>query len=192
MVSEESWPKGPIFQVEIKSIEREPTSTTQPKMMTGRNKRVAQIAILLLIVSLAMLVAPILKAEATVITGLRIGKNKGTVSVPESTNTPEDSTAIGLSRFIEAALIKACGWFSPNRGNADDLSPNRFQQQLFTALVVVTSIIFVLFFFLIWMGSGRKKAQAPSPIPDLPPAADRNIESIDAAIREHLKNINPD
>jgi hypothetical protein len=57
---------------------------------------------------------------------------------------------------------------------------------LLAALIVVTSIIAVLLFLLIWMGKNRKKP-GPSLTRNLPPTTDRDIESIDAVIGEHLK-----
>lgn len=109
-------------------------------------------------------------------------------ALPEPTSEPEKSTPAEISPSITEASKDAHGPASSNNHSADDLNRNRFQQRLIAALIVVTSIMVVLLVFLIWIDSGRKKPQEPSWTDHPPPANDRNIESIDAVIREHLKN----
>ncbi|MBC2710733.1 MAG: hypothetical protein HGJ94_06950 [Desulfosarcina sp.] len=185
--------------------------------MIELKKWVALKATPLLIVSLAMLLTPILQAEASVIKDLRIGSNdrfiidayrpvssaaanlpikkahqipsiEENASLPEPTSEPEKSAPAGSSTSFDGASMNAYGSVFSKNSNADDLIQNRFQQRLIAALIVVTSIIVVLLIFLIWVGSGKKKNQAPSWTHHLPRTKDQNIENIDSVIREHLKN----
>lgn len=106
------------------------------------------------------------------------------VFLPEPYREPEKPLPTGGSASIDEAPVRT-------GGSAEDSGRNRFQQQLIAALIVVTSIIVVLLIFLIWMNGGRKHPARPSWVHDLPPARDREIESIDSAIGEHLKNHEP-
>jgi hypothetical protein len=127
-------------------------------------------------------------AELPVGKSRQIGLIEETVSSPEPYSEPEKALSDEETRPIDAASIKADESASSHGGNADDSRRNRFQQRLIAALIVITSIIVVLLFFLIWMGNSRKKPLELSWMRDLPPTKDRNIESIDSAIGEHLKN----
>ena len=111
-----------------------------------------------------------------------------TVSLTEPTSEPENRRPDPGSTAIREASIKPNGAASPVSDIADDLHRKRFQQRLIAALIVVTSIIVVLLLLLIYMGTGRKNPPEPSWVYDLPPTRDRDIESIDAVIGEHLKN----
>ena len=110
-----------------------------------------------------------------------------TVSLTEHSSEQDKPRPAEGSPSIDEASIKAHGSASPRSGNTDDLRRYRFQQRLIAALIVVTSIIAVLLFLLIWLGNSRKKNPAPFWIRDLPPTTDRDIESIDSVIGEHLK-----
>ena len=127
-------------------------------------------------------------------TGMPVEKERQIGSIEESMFSPgpysetEKPISDGESPVVDEAYIKAYGSASPPPGNAGDSRRNRFQQQLIAALIGVTSIIVVLLFFLLWMGSRRKKSMVPSWIRELPPAKDRNIESIDMMIGRHLKS----
>lgn len=110
------------------------------------------------------------------------------VSLPKPINAPENPVPDSGSTAMDAASITSNGFASPTSGIPDDLRRNRFQQRLIAALIVVTSIIVVLLILLIWMGVDRKKLPEPSWVHDLPPTRDRDIESIDSVIGEHLKN----
>ena len=110
------------------------------------------------------------------------------VSLPKPINAPENPLPDSGSTAMDAASIKSNGSFSPDSGIPDDLRRNRFQQRLIAALIVVTSIIVVLLILLIWMGADRKNLPEASWVHNLPPTRDRDIESIDSVIGEHLKN----
>ncbi|MCB2145738.1 MAG: hypothetical protein KQI81_04635 [Deltaproteobacteria bacterium] len=127
-------------------------------------------------------------------TGMRVEKARQIESIEESMSSPEPYSepekpiSDEESPAIEEASIKDYGSASPHPGNAGDSRRNRFQQQLIAALIGVTSIIVVLLFYLLWMGSRQKKPIAPSWIQELPPAKDRDIENIDSIIGKHLKS----
>lgn len=116
----------------------------------------------LLIVFLATLLAPVMRAEATVIRDLRIGDNNEYVRMVLEFDRPLNP--------------------SP--------SFSIYRNTLQITLIVVTSIIAVLLIFLICMGAGRKNPPEPSWVYDLPSTRDRDIESIDAVIDDQLKNQN--
>jgi len=116
-----------------------------------------------------------------------IASIEDTVSLPAPSGESEKPLPAGESRSMDEASIKAHGSASPVSGIDDDLRRNRFQQRLIAALIMVTSIIAVLLFFLIRMGNSRKHPPEPSWIHDLPPTKDRDIDSIDSVISEHLK-----
>ncbi|BBO72505.1 hypothetical protein DSCA_64350 [Desulfosarcina alkanivorans] len=105
--------------------------------------------------------------------------------IPKWNPVPDQSTPFGGT--VAEASMHSYGSLPSLSADAAEKGRNRFQQQLIAALIGVTSIIVVLLFFLIWMGSGRKKPREPSWIQHLPPARDPAIENIDAAIRDHLK-----
>ena len=118
----------------------------------------------------------------------QMGLIEETVSLPEPAGEPVTPQPDSGSTAIDEASIKPDGASSSVSGIADDLRQHRFQQRLIAALIVVTAIIVVLLIFLLWMGAGRKNPPEPSWIHDLPPTRDRDIESIDSVIGEHLKN----
>ena len=64
---------------------------------------------------------------------------------------------------------------------------NRFRQRLVAALIGVTSIIAMLLFFLIRTASARSGNGRKAWIDQLPSTRDPDIETIDSAIRNHLK-----
>ena len=64
---------------------------------------------------------------------------------------------------------------------------NRFRQRLVAALIVVTSIIAMLLFFLIRTDGARSGSGHKAWIDQLPLTKDPDIETIDSAIRNHLK-----
>jgi hypothetical protein len=117
----------------------------------------------------------------------RIAPIEETVSLPEPASELKHSPPARASTVNDEASAGSPGSAYPRSGQAEDLRRYRFQQRLLAALIVVTSIIAVLLFLLIWMGNSRKKKPGPSWIRDLPPTTDRDIESIDAVIGEHLK-----
>jgi hypothetical protein len=108
-------------------------------------------------------------------------------SLPEPYSEPDESPLSGMSGALAQASMNANGLVSSASSEATDVDRERFQQLLITALIGVTSIIVVLLFFLIWMGSSNQNPREPSWIDDLPPTKDPTIENIDAVIREHLK-----
>ena len=106
----------------------------------------------------------------------------------ELSSQDEKPINAGGSTSIDELSIKPDGSAFPVSVIADDLHQHRFQQRLIAALIVVTSIIVVLLLFLIRMGNGRKNTPEPSWVNELPPTRDQDIENIDSAIGEHLKN----
>jgi hypothetical protein len=116
----------------------------------------------------------------------RISAPEGISPLPEPNDTAHESTSSGGA--VSEASMKPHGAFSSTPPDAGARNRSRFQQQLIAALIAVTSIIAVLLFLLIWMGSGRHPPREPSWINHLPPTEDPVIENIDAAIRKHLKN----
>ena len=118
----------------------------------------------------------------------QIGLMEESLPLPEPYSEPERPISDVASPAVDEASIKAYAPSSPHNSHAGDARRNRFQQRLIAALIVVTSIIVVLLFFLLWTGNRRKKPIAPSWIHDLPPTTDRDIESIDSVIGEHLKS----
>jgi len=110
------------------------------------------------------------------------------VSLPESYSDPHKPLPAMESPSLDEASTQVHGSASPNSGKADNLHRNRFRQRLIAALIVVTSILVVLLFLLIWMGNSRKRPVEQSWVHDLPPTKDRNIESIDTVIGDHLNN----
>ncbi|WP_372677646.1 hypothetical protein [Desulfosarcina sp.] len=111
-----------------------------------------------------------------------------TVTLPDPTSEPATPQPDSGSTAIDEASTEPNGAAIPVSGIADDFHRNRFQQRLIAALIVVTSIIVLLLIFLLYMGAGRKNPPEPSWVYDLPSTKDRDIESIDAVIGEHLKN----
>jgi hypothetical protein len=108
-------------------------------------------------------------------------------SSPEPYIEPGQPSPSGISGAVAQAAMNATGSESPAGSDAGDVDRNRFQQILITALIGVTSIILVLLFFLIWMGSTNQNTREPSWIDHLPPTTDPTVENIDAVIRKLLK-----
>jgi hypothetical protein len=105
----------------------------------------------------------------------------------EPYSEPVEADAFGGSGSVSEASIKPHGTVSVAPVHVAEINRNRFQQQLIAALIGVTSIIVVLLFFLIWMGSGRNPRRETSWINHLPQTKDPTIENIDTVIRNHLK-----
>jgi hypothetical protein len=109
-------------------------------------------------------------------------------SLPEANGEPGAPPFSGISGAVAQAAMNANGSISSASSGAADVDRNRFQQILITALIGVTSIILVLLFFLIRMGSTCQHPREPSWIDHLPPTKDPTIENIDAVIRKYLNN----
>ena len=132
-------------------------------------------------VSTSLSALPIEKAQPTELI-------EGNVSLPEPDSEPEKQAPTGALPSIDERSTKARGSSSSTRDNADDWRRNQIQQWLIAALIVVTSIIVALLYFLIRMGGAPRISEQPSWIRYLPPTRDRNIQVIDSEIRKHLKN----
>lgn len=120
----------------------------------------------------------------------RISDIEAPPSLPEPYRAPGEPNASGISGTVAQASINANGSAPSASPDTSDVHKNRFKQLLIAALIGVTSIIAVLLFFLMWMGSTSQHPREPSWIDRLPPTKDPTIENIDAVIRKHLKNNN--
>ena len=91
-----------------------------------------------------------------------------------------DASTVALAPRLDAHAASA----PDSQSEAEQKA--RFQQHLVTALIVVTSIIAVLLFFLIRTDRLRSSPKQRFPTDSLPPTEDPDIEAIDTAIRNHL------
>lgn len=98
-------------------------------------------------------------------------------------------------KIVSASNPENVAWAGPepytqpatDRAGSDAESKNRLQQHLVAALIVVTSIIAMLLFFLIRTGGVRSGSRQHTWIDRLPSTKDPDIEAIDSAIRNQLE-----
>ena len=109
--------------------------------------------------------------------------------VTASANRSHDSALTKTAQSLTEASVRAYRSVLSDNGVMDGTHPNRFHQRLLATLIGVTSIILILLFFLVFIGSRRKKSSKQSWINYLPLTQDPIIEDLDTQIGEHLSTL---
>ena len=108
--------------------------------------------------------------------------------LPEPYHPPAESISAWSSRPVARAATDAHRSQATDGTRSANAQRNQFQQRLIAALIGVTSIIVVLLFFLMRIGSTHPGPRQHSWMKRLPSTHDPNIAAIDSKIQDHLTN----